>query len=859
MKENKIFNIIFFYLLLITLKKRIICKKNNCFEYSCRKCNTSEYGNCTQCEYSWELVDGVCPCSDSSCALCMTGFAGLEICLLCKNGYTLDNYECKCNILNCQQCGENKCLYCQSGYFYNNTSNECEKLKDENNITCYDPYCDTCFSELKGACVNCKEGFNLEKGKCTKLVQVNEKGKCPNKYYMSENYCWENCEGVDCPIQISSIRSLCPSNRCLVCREKELMYWSECDNSAECSSIKGCLNCISDSECFLCNQGYYLLGGLCYKCINGCSICTNNHSCEYCLSGFELTSDKQCNLTYNFDFDIDLYNKYKDELNNQTCSDENCLYCSFKYGIEQCHECRSGYDSYGKICLKCPNNCLNCFYYEYTGYCTKCISGYNLTNNGKCFLPCSDENCLECNLSGGKEYCTKCKAGYKINEEKCSLCSDWNGCVGCYFQNRKEYCKECKSHYYLKDGNCTRCSDEKCYNCIEENGIEYCKQCDESYYLKDNNCTRCTDHLCKSCYLLKGKEYCNECYYSNYMINEEKCIKCSDEQCLSCMMHYGEEECSKCENGYKINGKNCSLCSKENCLDCHFYNGQEICDVCKFGYAISIGGECLSCKLIDENCLSCNFKYETKCKECKFGYKLENGKCSLIYSDINICEKRGFNNCKYCDTKQCIECLDHYEFDYYNLYCKKKKNSLKTIIIIVVLFSIIIILLIIIFYIKRRKNRNNEVRIAQNNINNNNHNTFIAYRNIREITSSDKIYEKNLSNEFNRQKIKLQKNKMCQICKKNIGKYIGDCGCIVCQKHSNLENVIKKEENYKFCPKCGKMIKNLSLIKNNCHICLQEVLSVCHFKCGCAIEVCENCYINCKKKKKKCPGCRANI
>ena len=66
-------------------------------------------------------MDGVCPCDDSTCAFCKTGFSGLKICQLCKKGYTLENNECICNIPNCRQCGENKCLICESGFYYNNT------------------------------------------------------------------------------------------------------------------------------------------------------------------------------------------------------------------------------------------------------------------------------------------------------------------------------------------------------------------------------------------------------------------------------------------------------------------------------------------------------------------------------------------------------------------------------------------------------------------------------------------------------------------------------------------------------------------------------------------------------------------
>ena len=82
-------------------------------------------------------------------------------------------------------------------------------------------------------------------------------------------------------------------------------------------------------------------------------------------------------------------------------------------------------------------------------FCSKCIDNYILSNNGKCFLPCSDNNCIDCDLFNGEEYCKKCRSDYTINGMNCSKCSE--GCKDCYFQEGIEYCKKCKTYYYLKD------------------------------------------------------------------------------------------------------------------------------------------------------------------------------------------------------------------------------------------------------------------------------------------------------------------------------------------------------------------------------------------------------------------------
>ena len=146
------FNIIIFYFSLLGINSI----KQNCFEYSCEECNSTEYGTCTKCRDDFTLIDGTCPCSDSSCALCTTGLAGLNICEQCKEGYINENNNCKCAINNCDQCSIDGCKKCQTGYYYNETLKEC--IKDENIIKCFDPCCDTCISEEDGACEICKSG-----------------------------------------------------------------------------------------------------------------------------------------------------------------------------------------------------------------------------------------------------------------------------------------------------------------------------------------------------------------------------------------------------------------------------------------------------------------------------------------------------------------------------------------------------------------------------------------------------------------------------------------------------------------------------------------------------------------------------
>jgi len=740
---------IFFCLILLLIKKKIKSGKTPCFEYSCSECETQEYGKCTKCREGWKLIDGLCPCSDSSCALCSSGLAGLHLCLLCKNGYYRFNGDCYCTINNCEQCGDNTCLKCISGYFYNNTSNSCEKQKDEDKVSCHDNNCDICYSSEKGACENCKNGFIEKKGECYELPIPDENLTCPDNYYLSGNNCLEKCSGVSCPDNYMSYPDYytCPSNKCLICVNNELKLWSECDNSNECSLMEGCLNCITNDECVVCSQGYYLLGGECKKCIDGCSICSNNETCDYCISGYILNSEKQCNLTNNFDFNSDTYSYFKtilieifhpEEIPKTTqptiISTEETTISSQAQTTQTIIqstipiEPETAEETIPPTLPKVPNNAL-----------------IDLSK----FLTCD-------------EYCTKC-------------------------YDNTEICIECKESFMLKDNKCIKCKDEKCLDCFLENNVEHCKQCKIGYS--------------------PNKEKCN--------------LICSDQNCLKCSNN--KDYCSQCKAGFKI--KN---------------------------------GECIkSCEV--EYCQVCSDDGKN-CTDCEEGKKLFEGKCA---QQSNFCSQH-LQYCNLCfKPEKCEECLNGYVLDETGK-CKKNANYISIIFTILGIGIIIIGILSYCIYKKRKNELRNEIRRIRHNQEspNNIHIYRDRTRNNLDVSGSSRsvLSKEELAEEFEKQKRKMEKgNQMCQFCKKKPGKFKCDCGCIVCKVHSSLKNMEGDGENYKVCYVCEKIVKKVSAIKYKCNICFIDKLSVVHFKCGCALEVCKTCYIKCKMENNKCPGCRALI
>ena len=90
---EKIFNLFFFFEFLFINIIYINCDESiECFEYTCEKCTSNNYGSCTECKSGFQLIDGTCPCFDYRCALCPSSslifsFSFYQKCELCKNEY----------------------------------------------------------------------------------------------------------------------------------------------------------------------------------------------------------------------------------------------------------------------------------------------------------------------------------------------------------------------------------------------------------------------------------------------------------------------------------------------------------------------------------------------------------------------------------------------------------------------------------------------------------------------------------------------------------------------------------------------------------------------------------------------------
>ena len=780
--------------------------KQECYEYSCEECLSSEYGTCTKCRDDFKLIDGTCPCSFSSCALCTTGLAGLNICEQCKEGYYSSNKNCYCEVNNCEQCAVDGCKKCNSGYYYNETTKECLKETEDNKLQCFDPNCDGCFSDEKGACQSCKEGYYEKKGECIALENTVNGGCLDNNYYPIGNYCYEKCNGISCGIfagfQWPNFVFRCAENNCLVCIGYNLLIISECDNSDVCNELEGCLNCLTKDECLICQQGYYLLGGKCKKCSQGCSICSSVNNCQVCMSGYELTSNKTCELTYTFDYNTDLYELKKTELIPIYYPEEIPKPTTIPKVetttpiISTQHITNSNLEketNTNKITDKAEENKEN----EEPKMDSTAINKIDEINS-RTYIKIQETT--ELNISPTTQN--------KIDEDILSKIK----LDSIIIEEIKEFLK------YNKINLC----DKNCIKCYDNTGK--CKECIPNYALKDDKCNLiCSDKNCENCELKDGKEICNNCL-TGFELKENKCnLICSIAQCSSCSLKDNILICNYCNSGFDLKDNKCKIkCEDINCNECS-----------------DDGKECLECN-----------KYT----------HLIRGKCA---KKKDMCISYYF--CNYCfDDEGCVECQEGYEIR--DKKCYQKKNNKLFIIILIIAF--IMVVAVIFFCIYTRRKERARMRVVgyaydqQSDFQNYNQAQVYNVRNQLNLSNSMRsaLSKDELAEEYEEQRRKYNKAKMpCIFCKKKQGIFKCDCGCIVCKEHSNLKEVKNEKEEYKACFNCGKKVDKVNQIKYNCNICMQNKNSVTHFKCGCAMEVCKNCYIMCKMTNDKCPGCRAVI
>ena len=560
-----------------------------------------------------------------------------------------------------------------------------------------------------------------------------------------------------------------------------------------------CEDCISEEygKCTKCKESFILINGTCPCQRSSCALCIDNinNTCFLCKNG-----------NYRWAFTCE-------------CNIRNCIECVGN----KCLKCYNDY-YYNETLNKCvfkkkENNNNNCYdknceicededsYYR----CYECKKGYYL-KNGNCYIN-ETEKCggIECNIYKNGQYfcndCVYCSKNNLYDENNCEnkeLCNI-DGCKVCLTE---KICFKCSHGYFLQDGQCIQCING-CHTCSKNNECDYCLS---GYSLNDEKkCILNDTYLDFNVGLYQNKKQLLIEYFYNIENNNDNYNVLQKLVDINCNLFNDETgHCEKCNFHYTLEDNKCKyVCQDKNCLNCTYISwGNEECTKCKDDYTL-FNGECFSNNVscYEENCELCYDDQKNYCVKCKNGKKPVNGYCTKnnnldnSYNDFNNECKNIIDNCEIClNDIKCSKCKDNYILNDNKEKCKKKKNNTNIIVsIIYTLLVLMIIGFVLLIYCLMKKQR-----ILHNNDNN----------------------------------ININQNNILRIIYSNSDR-----------ENKKEKELVKEFEKYLF-------LGNKYTQKDECNICMKKQFPLGHFKCGCAFQICRECYIQCKLRSNLCPGCR---
>ena len=529
---------------------------------------------CLECEEGYILLNGDCVCYDRNCKKCLSSLYGA--CTECYPGYSLSSDNtCRCNIPHCLLCDDDICNVCEKGYSLSESSTICEfNLTYKNVGYCNDTNCDICTTYIDGACIKCKDGFNLENGTCIINPSLGKffKGHilCPENYISAGKGCNKFCLGEQC--------------------DDSNPFYMECEN--KCTYCKnGILY-----EKLNCNMNGYCHDEKCTKCRTN-----ENGMCDKCEIGYRL-----------------LYGKCEEK-----CLDDNCLNCD--YTIDgSCNWCKKGYILNDGYCyIKIDGYSKEWLYKYYEKAIKELAELYNISYLGNGNIEIVYEN------TSIKLNYTDLISDFHINKFK-DICKIDN-CESCLLNN-SQYCITCINGYLPINGICIKCEISKCSLCFTEN---QCSRCEENFVLINNQCIK---NFGEIPFCLKySNGACTQCE-DNYYLNEGKCelnltyMQNTSYEKLSCTEDSIRKEI--CLPNYYYKNYNCTPCFDQNCFFCYDGIG---CIICKDEYNL-IEGRCLKKAIFNETVENCvSYDYDGKCIGCDSFCILKEEKCNCtIISNIII-------------------------------------------------------------------------------------------------------------------------------------------------------------------------------------------------------------------------------
>ncbi|KAI2661407.1 Proprotein convertase subtilisin/kexin type 5 [Labeo rohita] len=609
---------------------------NGDVQKSCQKCDPTCYAcagpgerNCSICVSGYNLENGVCVvstiCKDgeylnkhdtcelcsSSCSKC-TGPESTD-CISCPITRLFDNgtcvlscgsgkferdgqcHHCHHTCLECTDTGPDKCSCCSKDRF----GVERYLFEGECRESCPEGY----SHSSKGTCDPCPLN-------CTVCTSTGHCLHCTPFYYPKDGTCSK--------LKLkSSCHKICPER---MFQDKLSMVCARCDDHCETCDA---------SECYLCDEGYFLSDGTCVETCKEGFYGDMKQECEPCHH-----TCRSCGGPDHNDCDSCEDDMFLDKGQCISISKISCPDGKFLNSQSDCEQCDSS-------CWTCSGNGKE--------QCDSCQDGMFLTNSQMCVSICPHET--HPNQTSGR--CEDCSAG-------CLTCRDAHHCLKCkdggslYLLDGK-CVAECKRGY-PEAGECHSCA-EGCASC--EGEVNYCLKCEEGYVRFKHTCV----HHCPSGHFIKD-EVCESC--------PNGCAECDQmDKCSACDEYHflHEDEClDDCPKGYftDVAQKKCTSCNTA-CAECDGPD-EDDCTSCGFGY-VHNNGQCLfwscppetyldgkECRDCDKSCLTCSGPHPSSCLTCRDNMRKDvNGHCEF-FRDCSVhtfTDKDG--HCKPCH-KSCLQC-----------------------------------------------------------------------------------------------------------------------------------------------------------------------------------------------------------
>ena len=690
--------------------------------------------HCQLCDVGYYFVTGNCVSSNPIVPHC-AAYKGNALCTVCEHGYSVSQDFSKCYAcrVGCADCSESACLVCKDGYYLNNGI-----------CTLCDEGCSTCSAI---SCTSCKDGYYLRVGVCYKGA-----ANCTST--AGPDTCL-TCS-ANLGIYHSTPCSKCKDNNCDVCENPDSpKSCTVCSGGYYLGADKDCLvqcdktgfcntHCFSSTSCGGCVDGYYVNGaGICTKCANNCAKCSGDtaSSCQECMPGYFLSVfDNTClpcfddgiDATYriakckpprkNFNESGYLSEAYTPTVSCQpgsylvqTCVPNDACNIPDSNSTDRCAKCDEGYyldnafNNSDFTCYTCNiNNCGKC---SGKSKCEECKTGFFLTlvNNVTTCSECTGAGCSAC--KNNATVCTACNAGFKLVGSACTKCTATDGAKDCYCGSAK--------FWNSTTGACISCM-KGCVQCSNENT---CEVCDPLYYMDKGICKQ-YGYLPEKCSAVYPMDYCRTCVAGTFYNASASIATCDDcslvfPDCALC----NADKCLLCKTGYALNSTNCTACALPNCLTCSSLN---TCDQCKEGYYFN-GLNCMkcssgcttcygkkSCQICDTtfymnenntcspcvgNCNSCS--NSTNCMVCSDGYYLNNSTCESCTDTCKSCVNATDIGCTECvanarkNADGICECNSGLLFDTINRRCSSTSSSSSGVYLFTGVMSLLVILLAI--------------------------------------------------------------------------------------------------------------------------------------------------------------------